>query len=357
MDKKWHPIALRMVQGLGVQPGELIDVRDSSGCQEALLETALAIETVGATPLIQLVSPDYLARLWDEVPLQTLAQWDRHRQDWMREVDRVLVLAGARPDFSLTPRPGREAWDQAQYRLTVIEEERRLPYLLAAIPTEPGARQLGLSLDEFEAVLLPALCASVEQLQQEIARVLAIARGDTHLTLHSGDSCVLHLDRGDRPWLSDDGCIDDEDRRRGAIVSNLPAGSVYTTVLEDQTQGSLWLPKAGAAQEVVFYFADGRVVEIEAPSGADQLIRELDSHSGEPRRISHIGLGLNPSLHRPVGWTLVDEHVHGHLFLALGENQYMGGQNESSINVDYALSGATLLAGERTIVSQGKVVA
>jgi leucyl aminopeptidase (aminopeptidase T) len=274
----------------------------------------------------------------------------------MQQVDRILVLASAHPDFSLHPSTGRDAWHKAQHRLIALEEERRLPYLLAAIPTGPGAHQLGLGLDEFEQILLPALEASAAELQQEIDRVLNAVQGGKAINIHSGDGQVLHLDHGDRPWLSDDGCIDAVDQQRGAIVSNLPAGSIYTTVLEDSTRGSLWLPKAGAAQDVVLHFSSGRIVDIEAASGADGLARELDSHTGEPRRVSHIGLGLNPRLHRPVGWTLVDEHIHGYLFIALGENQYMGGQNESSLNVDYALAGASLLVDDRAIVTSGRVV-
>jgi len=77
-------IAQRLVQGLGVQPGELIDVRDSSGNLNVVLETSLAIERVGATPLLQLHPGDYLERLWTEVPRDTLAHWDQYRQEWMK---------------------------------------------------------------------------------------------------------------------------------------------------------------------------------------------------------------------------------------------------------------------------------
>jgi len=356
MDKRWQKIAHRIIQGLGVQPGELIDVRDSSGCLDVLLETSLAIEEVGATPLLQLLPADYLERLWTEVPLNYLTQWDQSRQEWMKQIDRVLVLAGTSPDLSLVPKDRFEAWQQAHYRLNVIEEMRRLPYLLAAIPTERGAQQLGLAKEKLDELLLPALGASVEELQYEIGRILNKASTSQAITIHSGDNQVLHLEHGDRIWLSDDGCIDEMDQKRGAIVSNLPAGSVYTTVIEEKTEGSLWLPKAGEAREVVFYFTAGRIVDIEAASGADLLIKELDSYTGEPRRVGHIGLGLNPYLDSPTGWTIVDEHIHGYLFISLGENRYMGGQNESSLNVDYALAGATLNVDGQIIVSEGKVI-
>lgn len=136
---------------------------------------------------------------------------------------------------------------------------------------------------------------------------------------------------------------------------NLPSGSVYTTVRESATQGSLWLPQAGQAREVVLHFVEGRIVAIDAASAGDWLAAMHDRHSGEPRRVSHIGIGLNPYLAQTIGWTLVDEHQHGSVFIALGENRYLGGQNASSLNVDYAIPGATVLVDDRLIVAQGRV--
>jgi leucyl aminopeptidase (aminopeptidase T) len=161
---------------------------------------------------------------------------------------------------------------------------------------------------------------------------------------------------GDRPWLTDDGLIDEADRARGAHVGNLPAGSVYTTVIEGATEGSLWLAQAGGATDVVLHFHDGRVDRIEAAAGAEGLRAMFDRHSGEPRRVSHIGLGLNPYLGAPIGWTLVDEQARGCLLICFGENRYLGGENTSSLNVDFALPGATLVVDGRAIVSEGKLV-
>ncbi|MFL5803531.1 MAG: hypothetical protein ACJ8CR_17530 [Roseiflexaceae bacterium] len=53
---------------------------------------------------------------------------------------------------------------------------------------------------------------------------------------------------------------------------------------------------------------------------------------------------------------LVDEHVYGSLFIALGENRYMGGQKESSLNIDFSIPSGTLLVGGRAIVADGSVV-
>jgi leucyl aminopeptidase (aminopeptidase T) len=212
-----------------------------------------------------------------------------------------------------------------------------------------------MPFEQLEAALLPALLAPAEELADEARRVLKTIGGRQELSILTGNDCVLHLQQGERAWLIDDGLIDPEDRRRGAIVSNLPAGSIYSTVLESETRGCLWLPKAGEAKDVTLHFQEGRIVDIQAAIGAEELKACLFRHTGEPGRVSHIGIGLNPYLRQPVGWDIpVDEHVYGYMFIALGENRYMGGVNESSLNVDFMISGATFMAGDRAIVYEGE---
>jgi leucyl aminopeptidase (aminopeptidase T) len=159
-----------------------------------------------------------------------------------------------------------------------------------------------------------------------------------------------------RPLHSDDGRIDAADQAAGAIVTNLPAGSVYTTVDESATRGNFWLANAGPANDVTLTFEEGRIVEIKARSGAERLIEILNSHSGESRRLGHVGVGLNPVIHDFIGWTIFDEHRSGAVFLSLGENRYMGGRNESSLNIDFVVRDATFVVGSSTLVERGKVI-
>jgi leucyl aminopeptidase (aminopeptidase T) len=339
-----------MVQGLGVQPGEVIQVRDHAGRQDVLLEVLLAIEQAGGTPLPELTPPGYLERLWTGALLEYLERWDLHRGRWMQEIDRVLVFTSQVAGRGFDRGAGFNAWERAIDRLTEMEESRGLPILVAAIPTRQAARDLDLSLEELENLLLPALQVDPETLQDEIQRVLAICRRGQRFSLQTGEGCTLTLDQGDRQWFKDDAEIDAQDRAEGAVVSNLPAGSIYTTVLEEKTVGEVFLPKAGPAVNVILRFAEGRVVDTEADSGAKDLEALFDSHSGEPRRVSHIGIGLNPRLERAIGWTIVDEHVYGHMFICLGENRYMGGLNQSSLNIDFAIPGAVFAVDRRIVI-------
>jgi leucyl aminopeptidase (aminopeptidase T) len=355
MEASWPAVAQRTVQGLGVEEGEVIIVRDHTGRWDVLQEMLLAIEQRGATPLPEIVTIDYLQRLLRTAPESYLDAWDQHRLRWMQEADRVLVLQGEslRATDAETSPEAHGAWRRAAGRLGAVEEERRLPFLLVGVPTETQAAELGVSLAELEEAMLPALAVSADDLQEEIGRVLAAVSGGRRLTILTGEGCSLTMTLGNRPWLDDDGEISAEDRERGGVVSNLPAGSVYTTIVEDATFGTLCLPRAEGEEDVMLHFMDGEVTRIAAASGGDALRALFARHTGDARRIGHVGIGLNPCLHRTFGWVLPDEHVHGCLFISLGENRYMGGQNASSLNVDFVAPNATLLVDDRVIVREG----
>jgi leucyl aminopeptidase (aminopeptidase T) len=325
MNQPWSQLAQRIVEAIDVQPGELIQIREGTGRYEIVQAVALAVELRGATPAVELLSARYLERLWNEAPLDYLAQWDQHRLGWMDQYHRIIRLVGADPSTGEVRQAGFQAWLRAIDRLTVCEEARRLPFLVAAVPTAEEADQLGLSLAELETILLPALLTTPEELRRAVAPVLAAVQGQ-RFTIRSGPGCELTLHHGDRPWHEDDGQLDNEDWARGAFVLNLPSGDIYTTVMETATTGSLWLAQAGGATAVTLHFEQGRIVQIKADHGAEELEALFARHTGEPRRISHIGIGLNPYLHQPIGSTLVDEHIYGQLYFALGENRYMGGQ-------------------------------
>ena len=59
MDVTWADVAHRAIQGLGVEVGELVLVRDMAGRSEVLSEILLAVEQQGATPLPEILPPDY----------------------------------------------------------------------------------------------------------------------------------------------------------------------------------------------------------------------------------------------------------------------------------------------------------
>ena len=355
MNPDWTEIAERSVQSLGVKQGELIEVSDHAGRFDVLLEFILAIERRGATPRVELLSPDLTSRLLSTSPVSALTEWSRHRIEWMGKADRVLAFEGHNPELDID-RDTLNAWIQATELVTEVEEQRKLPFMLIAVPTEERANSLGMDLETMEGALLSSLSVSSAELETEIDRALRVLKNASRLVVQT-DGHRLELEISGREWMQDTGMIPDADSPRTVQpVVNLPAGSIYTTVQEWSVTGSLSLPRVRDAMNVVFHFKDGRVDDIQADSGAESAIHMFEQHSGESRRISHLGIGLNPRLHRLLGWPLVDEHRHGALFIAFGENRYLGGENESSLNVDFAIPDASLLADDRIVIENGKLL-
>ncbi|MCS6846128.1 MAG: leucyl aminopeptidase [Anaerolineae bacterium] len=343
-------LAWRIVQGVGAQPGELILLLDHAGRDDLLREVAFTIELAGATPLVELAPPEHVARLLASGQREHFAQYDRHRRTWLQHADRSIVLTSGYLDLDGAPPDAVALWSAAQDRLTQIEEARRMPSLIVAVPTSVQAQRLGMSLGALEHLLHEAAAPTLLELQDGIVRAQSRLENAQEIVIRTGGRCELRLVRGNRPILNDDGYIDDLDRERGAVVSTLPAGSIYFTVLEDQTEGSLYLPTAGDVRDVIFHFECGRAMHIEASTGAAELNAFFDAHTGEPRRIGHIKVGLNPRLRRPIGWPLVDEHVRGAVVVAFGENRAIGGQNASSLNEDFIAPDAEIEADGQRIV-------
>lgn len=79
----------------------------------------------------------------------------------------------------------------------------------------------------------------------------------------------------------------------------------------------------------------------------------LERHSGEAGRIGHVGFGLNRRIPARTGWPLLDHHRADAVFLALGENRYLGGRNASTLNEDFLAAQPTLAAADELVVDQG----
>ena len=129
-DSKVTQLARRIVAGLNIQPGELIQVRDHVDQPDVLFEVLLAIDLAGATPIIDHQSPAYLNRWLAAATPDTISQSARQRRRVLEQVDRVVSLSGGMPDFALAAPETLAAWQQMDEDLTAIEEARQLPILV-----------------------------------------------------------------------------------------------------------------------------------------------------------------------------------------------------------------------------------
>lgn len=252
----------------------------------------------------------------------------RRRNEFPGDVEALITLGGWPFDPAGLDEATVAAWASAIARGSAELDALGVVTIVVAVAGDDTAAALGTTVERLDAVVWPSILVDPAQLQGAVTRsARAVAAGGQQVLLTPG--CRAVLDRGERPVLADDGVIDRDDIARGAVVSNLPAGSVYWTVVEHRTRGGVRLVDG----TVLRFDGEGRVAE--------------GPYRGE--RVSHVGVGVNPAVGDPLGWTIVDEHRPGAVFLALGENRYLGGENASTVNVD-------LLPGHPTLAVAGTVV-
>jgi leucyl aminopeptidase (aminopeptidase T) len=288
-------------------------VRDRCGRAEVVDAVIAELHARGLETVVEHVSNARLRDIVAGTDAEALAGWDAERAQDTARVEAVISLGGWPADLSGLPPESVTAWTAAVARVETELESRRVPMVFVAVPTIATAQALDIDLDDLDRNVFDAIAISAAELVAATAPVVAILEAADELELVTG-SGVATVRRGGRPLLVDDGVVDADDIAAGAVVSNLPAGSVYWTVLEDHTRGSVGV----AAGSVLHFGDDGRVVD--------------GPFAGE--RVGHLGIATNPLITSDIGWTLVDEHRAGAVFVSLGENRYMGGSNASAVNVD-----------------------
>ena len=327
-------VARRVVDALPTVLGTVL-VRDRCGRADVVDAVVHECRGRGLDPVIEHVSNDQLREIIGSTPPAELARWDVDRAHLTSSVNGLIVLGGWHADLAGLPQGSIDAWVAAVGRAERGLEQRKVPTVVVAVPTEYVAVRLGITLAELEARVLPGLLMSAESLNDSVTPLLSALEATSTVEVMTAAGTLV-VERGRRPLMIDDGMVDRADLVCGAVVSNLPAGSLYWTVIEDATRGDIRLVDG----TLLRFDAEGRVVD--------------GPYAGE--RVSHLGIATNPLVTGSIGWTIVDEHRRGAVFLALGENRYMGGDNESAINVDLIPDSPTVVVGDVVLVHEGVVV-
>ena len=322
-------------------------VRDRAGRPEALIAVLASLARHDLAPSLESMPDPLLRRILLEAPIEHLATWDRHRTIEASRIDGALRLAGGdSPSFDGVDLARRSAWLQAVARVESVLEARRVPLVVVAVPTHQRASALGCDLAALDAAVLPAIAVDTDELLARVDALLAVVAASSGITIGS-PGCELTMSTAGRAWIADAGTATAD----GKVV-NLPAGSIYTTVVEDSVEGTIRLDELSGCADVVLTFRAGRVASFAAGAGDARAIEAMFATStGEPGRISHVGVGLNPRVGPGArGWVLVEENAAGSAYIALGENRYLGGANESSLNIDAIVTDGIVSVPGRSVV-------
>ena len=356
-------IAGAMLERSALQPGERVLLLGqpgtrwdpilpllSEGIQEAGAEYLGAVDIFGA-PLPGAEAAEFATALGPDP-----AGWG----DALAGVDLAIKLPGAIPSPAVDHDVYRALQDVLRGdrgRTVHFHWAGATSFEMVELPVDENVDmvyQRALLETDYEA-LAATLTAFEAALRAGVARVTTPAGTD------------ISFEVADRPVTRQDG---DASAERMAEARNLidrevelPAGAARVSPVVETVQGRIAFPPAqwggSAVEGLVLSFAEGRVVEVEADSGREGVIAELDAAGDAGRTFRELAVGFNPLIAIPDGeeWIPYYGYGAGVVRLSLGDNTELGGTVGGGYVRWNFFTDATVAVGGEVWVRDGVLVA
>ena len=357
-DERLQAIARRVVRECArVQAGEDVYIEGRADAVDYLELLAFECELVGGKPLLVMTSDAYNHRRLTELPAEQTAT---RAAGWIEAVKKADVVFTVRMEdgdpalfADVTPEQ-RAAGSRGRKLLAdhIYDGSRR--WIGTDYPTPQQAAAFNVDYEAYQAMFWSALDLDYAALKAHADRVAARARrrrDGAHPLAQGHRRHARHRRPAARQGLR-------RHRRRDAF-SNLPAGEVCLAPLETEANGTVVFDLAfwdgRRIEDLEIRFEAGKAVPVGARTEFDYFRGVLESSDGAADVIGELGIGLNPNVGEPTGYTLTDEKILGTVHLALGENVMLGGVNESTLHWDMMILRPTVEVDGRPLLIDGEM--
>ena len=325
-------ISAMLLERMDLQPGErvLLVVGQGGGRWDALVPLLRGgVAAAGATDLGAV--DIYGGAVAGAEPTDFTAMLGAGPDGWpgaLGGVDVAVKLPGATPDPSVPTDVYRVLQDVLRGgsgRTVHFHWAGKTSFEMEEQPMDARADQVYRTalLDTDYGALADALAAFETALREGAVRVTTPAGTD------------IGFEVGDRPVTRQDG---DASAARAMAARNLidrevelPAGAARVSPVLETVNGSIAFPPAMWGGErvegLVLRFEGGRVVEVEAATGRDGVLAEMEAGGEAASTFRELAVGLNPLLAIPDGedWIPYYGYGAGVIRLSLGDNTELGG--------------------------------
>lgn len=186
--------------------------------------------------------------------------------------------------------------------------------------------------------------------------------GETRVTTPAGTDLRFRI--GDRVVNRQDGDASAAGTADGTILIDreieLPAGAIRVAPIEESVNGTLAFPPSvwgGVRVEgLLMTIESGRVTDIQATSGREAVVAELDAAGPAGRAFREFVLGFNPVLTVQKGerpWIPNFGYGAGVVRLSLGDNSELGGAVGGGYVRWNLFTDATVTVGDEVWVKDG----
>jgi leucyl aminopeptidase (aminopeptidase T)/tetratricopeptide (TPR) repeat protein len=331
---------------------------------ELLEELAVRARIMGASPLLSVGSDRLDRRVLDEVPLRNLRSAPATDLKLAEFVDVVIDISHRDDEalFSDVPADRLAAMTSAAQTVGDALLKRNVRQISLGndlTPTTDRARRFGLPLTDLERIYWNGINVDYARLERtgETVRA-ALARGKTvRVTTPVGTDLTFQI--GGTSVLVSDGVISEADLRAGGAACQvwLPAGEVFTTVVEGSAEGKIVQPRITVQgmdiRDLTLTIRGGKVTAMTASAGLADIQRLYEAGGAGRELVGLIDVGINPNVRIPQGSKMQTWMSAGMVTVGIGGNTWAGGNNTSGFFLPLHLSEATLAVEKNVLVDRG----
>jgi leucyl aminopeptidase (aminopeptidase T) len=240
-----------------------------------------------------------------------------------------------------------------------LEKKIRTANVHFGYVTPQRAKTYGFDYDKWKQNVQAALDVDYEKIRElgkEIAKKIENA-SVAHITAKNGTDLTLKL--GDLSAHVHDGVLDDEDFRKGAVFTALPAGDVALALSTNAARGKFIsnVPEADTGvliRGITLDFQDGKLTSLCCGQNTEVLKDRYEKATGGKHQASWLAIGLNPEAEE--GY-LYNQIVSGSVSIGIGDNREFGGKIESTFSAHCTVVGPNLELDGLPIIKRGRFVA
>ena len=323
---------------LDIQAGQKLYVKSTTLAEPLLREIYRVGVQAGAHVVIDMSFREQNRILLNEGNKEQLGYASPSYEAAMKEFDAFLVVRAPynlKEDQNVNA-DSRKLRSKSLHWLSELYFSRTadgsLTRSLCQYPTNAGAQEAGMSLEEYEHFIYNA-CKLYEddpkaawlQVRERQQAVVDYLNNAKHIRYKCGKTDIS-FSVDDRTWINSDG------------RTNMPSGEVFSGPVEDSVNGTVYFnyPSIFMGTEVrgiTLRVVDGEVVEWSAEQGGEVLDQVFDIDGA--RYFGEVAIGTNYSIQQPTKNILFDEKIGGTIHMAVGQSyKQTGGTNKSAIHWD-----------------------
>lgn len=325
-------------------------------------EVAVEMNKIGGFAIIEITSDSYKKKMFENTSEEFLKKSQDYRAKMYENITALLHLEVEKDPLNLQHIPAsKKAGFRAAgmaWRKTLREMGKKIALFL--YPTPEMAKAYNVTWEEYHDRVWGAVQVSPKELYEagKPVRDLINKGKNVHITSEKGTDLRFSID--ERKGLICNGEEIDENHDVCQYNLNIPAGEVFTTIVEDSAHGTAVFDKVyvygSPVTDLKLTFKDGSVIAFDAADGKEKFAEYYNTLTPPDKLSAEFGIGINKAVKDVIGCLHTDEKIAGTIHIAIGASIMYGGKNDAPVHFDMIMHKPTVMVDDILMMEDGKMM-